>query len=143
MGASPSRVLIDIGDMAQRFLATIGVLYIGLGIWCTLAPVETSQAVGFLLQAGKGQSEFLTVYGGLEVGLGLLFVRPLFRRDEVAFTLWTCMVLHACIVAFRAAGFFLYSGLAATTYVLAAIEWAIFLGALWLWRRSVATRSQR
>lgn len=126
--------------MARPFLIILGVTYVGLGIWCAVAPVEASKAVGFLLQPGQGQSEFLTVYGGLDVALGLLFLRPLYRRDGVRFSLWACLVVHACLVAFRTAGFFLYEELGTNTYALAATEWVIFLGALWLWRRPAASR---
>ncbi|MDA7527812.1 DUF4345 family protein [Planctomicrobium sp.] len=114
--------------MARFFLAFIGITYIGLGLWCAIAPQKTSKAVGFDLQAGQGQSEFLTVYGGLEVALGILFLWPLYRSEEVAFPLFACLVVHACLVLFRTIGFFMYTEFETTTYFLAAIEWIIFLG---------------
>ncbi|MCA8951121.1 MAG: hypothetical protein KDE27_16565 [Planctomycetes bacterium] len=52
-------------------LAVVGVVYLALGIWCTIAPRSTAAGVGFELRGGAGMSEFVTVYGGLEVGLGL------------------------------------------------------------------------
>ena len=115
--------------IASIFLAFVGFAYIGLGIWCAVAPQKTSKAVGFVLQPGQGQSEFLTVYGGLEVALGLLFLWPLYKSEEVAFPLLACVVVHACLVLFRTIGFFVYTGFETTTYVLAALEWIIFLGA--------------
>ena len=115
--------------IARIFLAFVGFAYIGLGIWCAVAPQKTSKAVGFVLQPGQGQSEFLTVYGGLEVALGLLFLWPLYKSEEVAFPLLACLVVHACLVLFRTIGFFIYTGFETTTYVLAALEWNIFLGA--------------
>ena len=115
--------------IARIFLAFVGFAYIGLGIWCAVAPQKTSKAVGFVLQPGQGQSEFLTVYGGLEVALGLLFLWPLYKSEEVAFPLLACLVVHACLVLFRTIGFFIYTGFETTTYVLAALEWIIFLGA--------------
>ena len=36
---------------------------------------------------------------------------------------------------FRSMGFFAFSGIETKTYVLAAVEWVIFLGALTLWWR--------
>ena len=123
--------------IARFFLAFVGFAYIGLGIWCAVAPQKTSKAVGFVLQPGQGQSEFLTVYGGLEVALGLLFLWPLYKSEEVAFPLLACLVVHACLVLFRTTGFFIYTGFETTTYVLAAIEWIIFLGAaaLFFWKK--------
>lgn len=92
-------------------------------------PDKTSKTVGFTLQPGSGQSEFLTVYGGLELALGIAFLWPLYRPAEVAFPLFLCLLLHGCLVLFRTAGFFLYSGISTTTYPLAATEWIIFIGA--------------
>ncbi|MGE0760121.1 MAG: hypothetical protein AB7O38_24120 [Pirellulaceae bacterium] len=113
--------------ISRFFLAFVGIAYIGLGIWCALAPEKTSKAVGFALRPGQGQSEFLTVYGGLEVALGLLFLWPLCKREEVAFPLFACLVVHGCLVLFRTIGFSIFTGFEMTTYGLAGLEWAIFL----------------
>lgn len=113
--------------ISRFFLAFTGIAYIGLGIWCAVAPEKTSRAVGFALQPGHGQSEFLTVYGGLEVALGLLFLWPLCKREEVVFPLFACLLVHGSLVVFRTIGFFIYTGFGTTTYGLAGLEWVIFL----------------
>ncbi|MCC9607828.1 DUF4345 family protein [Blastopirellula sp. JC732] len=123
--------------IARVFLALVGCLYVGLGIWCAVAPQKTSAVVGFTLQPGSGQSEFLTVYGGLEVGLGLLFLWPLYRSGDFEFPLAACLMVHACLVLFRTIGFFSFSGMSSTTYNVAAAEWVIFLtsAVLFFWKR--------
>ena len=99
-------------------------------------PDKTSKAVGFTLQPGSGQSEFLTVYGGLELALGIAFLWPLYRPAEVAFPLFLCLLIHGCLVAFRTTGFVCYSGIPTTTYFFAALEWLIFIGAAsFYWRK--------
>lgn len=113
--------------ISRFLLAFVGIAYLGLGIWCAVAPEKTSKAVGFALQPGQGQSEFLTVYGGLEVALGLLFLWPLYKSEEVAFPLFACLVVHGSLVLFRTIGLFIYTGFETTTYGLAGLEWAIFL----------------
>jgi len=115
------------------FLAIVGLAYVALAAWCSLLPVSTSQAVGFLLQPGSGQSEFLTVYGGLELALGALFLRPLWRPATIESSLWACLVVHAGLVLFRTIGFLLYSDFPSTTFGLAASEWVIFLSAAGLY----------
>jgi hypothetical protein len=111
------------------------VAYITLAVWCSLAPGKTSQAVGFNLQPGSGQSEFLVVYGGLELALGIIFLLPLVRSDQTLFSLQACLIVHACLVLFRSIGFFAFTGIETKTYVLAIVEWMIFLAALVLWWR--------
>ena len=117
--------------MTERiFLAVVGVAYLLLAAWCSLRPDPTSQSVGFSLKPGSGQSEFLVVYGGLELGLGIVFLLPFYDVSWTPFALFTCLIIHACLVLFRTTSFFLYSAIHTTTYVLAVVEWLIFLGAL-------------
>ena len=113
--------------IARIFLAVIGILYMILGIWCATMPTHTSQTVGFELKPGSGQSEFLTVYGGLEFGLGLAFLVPLLRTESTTSILLTCLLAHAGIVIFRTIGWFLFTGISSTTVSLAVVEWVIFV----------------
>lgn len=106
-----------------------------LAVWCVLAPAETARSVGFELTPGSGQSEYLVVYGGLQLGLAWLFLQPLWRRKLALAMLEACAIVHGCIVALRLVSFWTYDGIQSTTYILAALEWGILLGSLGLfWR---------
>jgi hypothetical protein len=122
--------------MSRIFLAIVGAAYVLLAAWCAVAPGQTSKSVGFELQPGSGQSEYLVIYGGLQLALGLVFLWPLVRPQEVAFPLLACLIVHACLVLFRMASFALYGNISSTTYFLSGVEWAILLGAAFcFWRR--------
>jgi len=108
-------------------LGGLGVVYILLAIWCAAMPEQTSKAVGFTLQPGAGQSEFITVYGGFELALGLIFLWPLFRPASLEGALRVCLLMHACLVLFRTSSFLLFEGIPATTKYFAIGEWLIFL----------------
>jgi hypothetical protein len=69
--------------MAEIYLYLNAVLWIGLGIWCTLASEKTSASMGLTLASPAGRCEFITVYGGLELGLGAFF---LYAAIEPAWT---------------------------------------------------------
>jgi hypothetical protein len=114
--------------MVRIFLAIVGAAYIALAAWCAIRPEMTSKSVGFVLQSGSGQSEFLTVYGGLQFALGVAFLWPLLRPSESHSLLLLCLLLHGSLVLFRSAGFLVFSGFPSMTYYLAATEWVIFLG---------------
>ena len=117
--------------MATRILlGMLGVVYILLAIWCAAMPEQTSEAVGFTLQPGAGQSEFITVYGGFELALGLIFLWPLCRPAALEGALQICLVMHACLVLFRTSSFLLFDGIPSTTRYFATGEWVIFLLAL-------------
>lgn len=117
--------------MTRTFLAIVGIAYLALAAWCALKPGQTSNSVGLTLQPGSGQSEYLVVYGGLQLGLGLIFLWPLLRQDTEYFVLVMCVVIHACLILMRTLSIALYPGIQTTTYALAVIEWSIFLGSLW------------
>lgn len=124
--------------MAVRiYLAVVGLLYAALGIWCAVDPGKTSEKVGFELKGDSGRSEFLTVYGGLEFGLALLFWIPLVRREATEPILWGCLLVHLSLVVFRTIGFFLFHNVEGMTWRLAAGEWVILLAgvAVWWWGR--------
>ncbi len=116
--------------MARVFLTFVGVAYILLGLWCAIMPEQTSNAVGFSLQSGAGDSEFLTVYGGLEIAIGSIFLWPILARTEISFSLTSCLIIHGFLVLFRTIGFFIFSGIPVGTQYLAATEWLILIGSI-------------
>lgn len=113
--------------VAKLFIGLVGVMYMGLAIWCSVQPNVTSKKVGFDLMNGSGQSEFITVYGGLEFGIALLLLASLFRTETLVYGLWAAMLIHGSLVLFRTISFFLYSNIGSFTYRLAIGEWVIFL----------------
>jgi len=52
-----------------------------------LMPEKTAMA-GLTLQPEAGRSEFLTVYGGLELAIGIAFLRLLYRPASASLLLF-------------------------------------------------------
>ncbi len=121
------------------FLTLTGLLYIGLGVWCAIDPATTSRKVGLQREPGSGESEFLTVYGGLEFGLGLVFLLPWLMPAWDRGALVSCLLIHAALVAFRTAGFLLFTGIGPFTVRLAIGEWVVLLLAAGLWWLTTTT----
>ena len=115
---------------AKIFLAVIGLIYLALAIWCTVDPPTTSTKVGFQLQRGSGESEFVTVYGGLELALALILMLPLIWGDSTRFALVACLIVHACLVLFRSYAYLRFEGIGAFTHRLAICEWVILLASV-------------
>lgn len=122
--------------MVRIFLAVVGAAYVGLAVWCVAAPRRTSQSVGFELQPGGGQSEYLVVYGGLQLALGAIFLWPILRPEYAGPALEACLLIHATLVVFRSVSFFLFAGIGPTTQALAVVEWILALGSAFVWWRS-------
>ena len=109
------------------YLIAVAVLYMGLALWCTIQPDVTSKKVGFQLTGGSGKSEFITVYGGLELAMALLLIAGVFRAEWLSASLFACVVMHACLVLFRTYTLIRISDIDGFTYRLAIGEWVILL----------------
>ena len=119
----------------RAYLIVDAVHYLFLGIWCTVDPDGTSGAIGFAFQTAAARSEYITVYGGLEVGLGLWFAlaawRPVWRAPAVGFA--AC--LYGALALFRLGTLLTIEGLGTFPWVMFAIEVPMALLAVWLLRR--------
>lgn len=113
--------------LARIYLTAVSALYLGLAIWCSVSPAATSAKVGFELKRGSGQSEFMTVYGGLEFGLALILLLSVFKQETVSYGVLACVLVHGSLCLFRTISFFSFSDIGPMTYKLAAGEWVVFL----------------
>lgn len=115
---------------AKIFLTLVGLLYLTLALWCSIDPNTTSKKVGFQLEAGSGQSEFVTVYGGLEFAMAVIFMMPWIWNESTRFALVGCLIMHASLVAFRTFAYFSFEGIGSFTHRLAIGEWVILLASI-------------
>jgi len=115
---------------AKIFLTLVGLLYLALALWCSFDPNTTSSKIGLQLQGGSGQSEFVTVYGGLEFAMGVIFLMPLLWNESTRFALIACLIMHASLVAFRTFAYFNFEGIGPFTHRLAVGEWVILLSSI-------------
>jgi len=119
--------------LARIYLTVVGLMYVGLAAWCSIDPATTSTKVGFDRIGGSGQSEFLVIYGGLELGIAMVFLLPWINRDYTHAALLACLLIHGCLVAFRTVSLFLYSDISSMTYKLAIGEWVILVAGIACW----------
>jgi len=101
--------------------------------WCTLKPEETAASLGLKLDPGSGQSEYVTVYGGFQLALAIVFLLPWIDASILSYSLLTCIIMHGCLVLMRSLGFVLFSGIRPMTMGFAASEWVVFLMAAGIW----------
>lgn len=114
-------------QFAKYFLTVVALLYAYLAIWCSLSPEITSSKVGLERIEDTGRSEFLTVYGGLEMGLALVFLLPWLGTQHVMTAVLSCTLVHGALVFFRSISLWYYPKVSPMTQQLAAGEWVIFL----------------
>lgn len=77
-------------------LRVVGLLYLLSGLWCAIKPQVAAKFLGFTLTE-IGLSEFVSVYGGLQVGLAMAMllssVQARYLEAAIFFTLVTSLGL--------------------------------------------------
>lgn len=87
--------------MVVVYLAFNAVLYAVLGLWCALAPGTTSAFVGLTPVGPAGASEYVAVYGGLQLGLAAWFAFAAARPAHQPSALLFAALVYGGIVALR------------------------------------------
>ena len=121
--------------MVNAYLYLNAFLYAFLAAWCTVFPAETSVAVGFQALTRSGQSEYLVIYGGLQLGMAFLFAYFAWSKQPRN-GLVLALAFYVPIVVYRAGTLVAFWPVEATTLLLAVLEWAMLIAAAVLWRHS-------
>lgn len=121
--------------MEKAFLIVNGILYIALALWCTVLPMKTSSAIGFGLPNNSAKSEYLVVYGGLELAMGAFFLLCAFRSNMTEAGLWFALLTYCCLMVYRWGTILTLSDLSAFIYTMVAVETVMTALSAWLlWR---------
>lgn len=107
---------------AKLTLYFFGLLYVALGIWCGILPEKTSKAIGFTLNGSSGFAEYMTVYAGLEIGMGLFFLFCATRDDLRLAGIYMAFITSFCLVAFRSLSLMMKSGFETVTIITFCVE---------------------
>jgi hypothetical protein len=83
------------------YLGFNALMYVVLGLWCAIAPRQTSAFVGLEPSNAGGQSEYLAVYGGLQTGLGVFFAWAVMVPEYRRAALLMSLLIYLGIVLFR------------------------------------------
>jgi hypothetical protein len=85
----------------QLYLYINCALYALFAAWCTMAPASTSTNLGYLSLSAGGRSEYLVIYGGIQVGLAILFGLLARQPDYWRLGMQISLALYAPIVCYR------------------------------------------
>lgn len=87
--------------MTALYLWLNAAIYAIFAILCTVRASASSKSIGFLTLNNSGMAEFVTVYGGLELGLGLIFAWLAYLPERHGTGVILALALYAPIVIFR------------------------------------------
>ncbi|MBC7366152.1 MAG: DUF4345 domain-containing protein [Undibacterium sp.] len=121
--------------MIKFYLWLNAVLYVIFVLWCTLKHAQTARATGFIALNNSGHSEYLVIYGGLQLGLAMFYAylasTPALHGVGVVFSL----CIYAPIVIYRLSTLVFFSPVAALTLGTAALEVVLLVAASILFLR--------
>jgi len=118
--------------MIAVYLWINAVLYAALALWCTLMPLQTSRAIGFVELSASGRSEYAVIYGGMQFGFAFLFAWAAWSGSH-RFGLIFALALYTPILLFRIVSLAKFWPVSATTLWTAALEVVLLGAALLLW----------
>lgn len=118
--------------MAKYFLLVNGVIYVGLALWCTILPIKTSSAIGFELPSDSAKSEYIVVYGGLELAMGAFFLLAALKPSMTEAGLWFSLLTYGCLMLFRIGTIVALKDLSSFIYTMVAVETTMALASAYL-----------
>lgn len=82
-------------------LRVIGLLYLISGLWCAFKAGMAGVYVGYDMTSDIAQAEFVTVYGGLQVGLGVAMILGSLKKETFSGTLLVAFVFAFTLASAR------------------------------------------
>lgn len=107
---------------ARIFLALSALLWLPYGIYCFVDPAFLGEAATVTFASPTGATEIRAMYGGLQIGIGLLCALGAARADWRATALRALLLLVSGLFLTRAAGVLLDDSMSAYTSMGLAFE---------------------
>jgi hypothetical protein len=119
--------------MTAFYLWFNAVIYVVFALWCAIRLDATSQSLGYVAMSSGGRTEYLTVYGGLQWGLALVFAWFAFKPELHRTGVLVAMALYAPLVLHRTIGLLRFGPVEMLTRVVAGLEVLMLALAVLLW----------
>ena len=123
----PYRLCKSRSDCLWRYVHRVR----GCGVF--FAPVDVATRIGFGLVGNSGRSEFMVVYGGLELAIGIFLSLCARRSDYIPAGVLFALVSSACLFFVRAYTVLVLPDLFGITYRLLIVELVIVTVAISAW----------
>lgn len=118
--------------MIEFYLWLNAAIYFAFAIWCILQRNKTANSSGYLYLNNSGWSEYLVIYGGLQIGLGLFYIylalNPIFYHLGLVFS----MLIYIPIVFFRGVTIYKFRPVTRVTISVGFMELLLLGGAIFL-----------
>lgn len=119
--------------MAQVYLYLNSLLFFSIAVRSTWAPRSTATGLGFLKLSDQGRAEYLVVYGGLQLGLVVLFFLLASNPAYFRLGLLISAVFYAPILLYRTGASLLNRPVPSSVLGTIVLEAVLLVAALWLY----------
>ena len=119
--------------LLTAYLWTNAALFAIFALWCTLARESTAQSIGYLTRSNAGNCEYLTVYGGLQWGMAVMFATLAAHAAPASLALSIAVGLYFPIVVYRWVAIVRFAPVGGLVTGVAVMETLLLAGALALW----------
>lgn len=120
--------------LAMIYLGYVVLMLLGFGLAFLLSPARMAGLVDIQAPTSSALSDIRALYGGLEIGLGLVVAWCMLDPARVRLGLGMAGVLFACVAAGRGFGMLLDRPVSPLTIKVFAVELGTALLGIWLWR---------
>jgi len=107
----------------------VGILYLVSGVWCAWQAQRSMEFLGYRSDDPHTLGEFITVYGGLQIGIGLAMLLVNIWPQYYSGTLFFATVFSVVLIAMRLLTLVSF-GFFAQGNMMAALEMAIAVALL-------------
>ncbi|MET0986598.1 MAG: DUF4345 domain-containing protein [Steroidobacteraceae bacterium] len=121
--------------MIAAYLYVNAFLYALFAAWTTLSLEKTSNAMGYEWLSNGGRSEYLVVYGGMELGFAAFFAYAAWHAQWQRIGLIFALCLYAPIVLYRIVTVMKFWPVRALTLQVATVEVVLLIVAAMLFVR--------
>jgi hypothetical protein len=128
--------------MLNAYLWLNVVIYVGFAAWITVNPWGTAQAAGYQSLSSGGRTEYLAVYGGLQLGVAAFYAWSALTPGQQRAGLMFSLFLYVGIVAYRSISLWKYWPVSRVTLSVATLEILLLLGALAIYLRDSGLRNR-
>ncbi len=127
--------------MARTFLILNAVIWIGYGLYCFFVPGMLGEAAGVVAASATGSTELRAMYGGAQIGIGLMCVMGLLRPALQQGTLIALLCIVGGLGTTRLLGAVIDSGFSGYTGMGLGLEFFIVGACIVLLRSAESTAS--
>lgn len=115
-------------------LRIVGAVYVLSSLWCMFQPELSSKALGFEFTHKAALTEYFSVYGGLQLGLGLAMLFSSYKDKLLIGAVFFSCVFSFVLCLSRIVGIIIHSS-NELMWILFILELVIACLLFWQWRQ--------